>query len=87
MSLVKKSDVKNHLSRSHKGIHLHRPESQPDATGFSDETSVSPTVEASRPTEESLEQPRSGELEAPLVETESASIQVTAAETSKKLQA
>ncbi len=35
MSLVKKSDVKNHLSpRHHKGIHLASP-SQPDATGFS----------------------------------------------------
>jgi hypothetical protein len=36
MSLVWKSDVKNHLSPHHqKGIHLDRPLSQPDATGFS----------------------------------------------------
>ncbi|MGB8261046.1 MAG: hypothetical protein WCE75_11875 [Terracidiphilus sp.] len=36
MSLVKKSDVKNHLSpRFRKEIHLNQPESQPDATGFS----------------------------------------------------
>jgi hypothetical protein len=36
MSLVKKSDVKNHLSLRHRTqIHLCQPESQPDATGFS----------------------------------------------------
>ena len=36
MSLTKKSDVKNHLSARHRReIHLYRPVSQPDATGFS----------------------------------------------------
>ena len=36
MSLIKKSDVKNHLSSRHRTeIHLCPPESQPDATGFS----------------------------------------------------
>ncbi len=36
MSLIKKSDVKNHLSPRHRTqIHLCQPESQPDATGFS----------------------------------------------------
>lgn len=36
MSLVKKSDVKNHLSPRHRTqIHLCQPASQPDATGFS----------------------------------------------------
>ena len=36
MSIVKKSDVKNHLSARHRTqIHLCQPESQPDATGFS----------------------------------------------------
>ena len=36
MSLIKKSDVKNHLSpRYRTKIHLCQPESQPDATGFS----------------------------------------------------
>jgi hypothetical protein len=35
MSLIKKSDVKNHLSsRHHNHIHI-APVSQPDATGFS----------------------------------------------------
>ncbi|MDR3740723.1 MAG: hypothetical protein P4L40_17045 [Terracidiphilus sp.] len=35
MSLVKKSDVKNHLSpRHHKDIHLYQPDIQQDATGF-----------------------------------------------------
>ncbi len=36
MSLIKQSDVKNHLSpRFRTKIHLCQPESQPDATGFS----------------------------------------------------
>jgi hypothetical protein len=36
MSLIKKSDVKNHLSpRYRTKIHLCRPLSQPDATGYS----------------------------------------------------
>ena len=86
MSLIKKSDVKNHLSpRNHKGIHLYRVESQPDATGFSDEASGD--LEPGLPVEESLEQPGSTEPEASLAETESASIRVTAPATSKKLQA
>ena len=42
MSLIKKSDVKNHLAnryRNRNGIHLYQPSSQPDATGFSGEHS------------------------------------------------
>jgi hypothetical protein len=36
VSLIKKSDVKNHLSPRHRTeIHLCPPESQPDATGYS----------------------------------------------------
>jgi len=36
MSLIRQSDVKNHLSpRFRTKIHLCEPESQPDATGFS----------------------------------------------------
>lgn len=42
MSLVKKSDVKNHLSAQfRKAIHLSYPDSQPDATGFSGAGSIS----------------------------------------------
>ena len=38
MSLIRKSDVKNHLSAHHRTeIHLVRPESQSDATGFAHE--------------------------------------------------
>ena len=38
MSLIKQSDVKNHLSARHRTrIHLAEPASQPDATGFSGE--------------------------------------------------
>lgn len=40
MSLIKKSDVKNHLSPRHRrAIHFAVPASQPDATGFSGEQS------------------------------------------------
>jgi hypothetical protein len=40
MSLIKKSDVKNYLSsQKRNGIHLYRPVSQPDATGFSGDQS------------------------------------------------
>jgi hypothetical protein len=36
MSLIKKSDVKNHLSaRYRKEVHLDKPASRPDAVGFS----------------------------------------------------
>jgi len=52
MSLVKKSDVKNHLSPHHqKSIHLNRPLSEPDATGSN--------------VEEQRQQPSSSGLEAP----------------------
>jgi len=49
MSLIKKSDVKNHLSSHHRTeIHLTHPQSQSDATGFAheeDESKVSDPVE------------------------------------------
>lgn len=46
MSLIKKSDVKNHLSARHQN-HIHiAPASQPDATGFSGTNQAS--VEADR---------------------------------------
>ena len=42
MSLIKKSDVKNHLSAHHRTeIHLARPEGQSDATGFAHEENES----------------------------------------------
>lgn len=56
MSLVKKSDVKNHLSSHHKrAIHLNPPVSQPDATGFSEEES--PRTDLDK--EEQIQQPTS----------------------------
>jgi hypothetical protein len=43
MSLIKKADVKNHLSARHRTeIHLHLPESQPDTTGFAGDASAGP---------------------------------------------
>ena len=54
MSLIKQSDVKNHLSSRHRTrIHLATPASQPDATGFSEEQSeridplIAPVTEGS----------------------------------------
>jgi len=49
MSLIKRSDVKNHLSSHHRTeIHLAHPQSQSDATGFAhdeDEMNVGDPVE------------------------------------------
>jgi len=41
------------------GTHLYRPESQPDATGFSEETSANLPAESSQDFEDSIEQPGS----------------------------
>jgi hypothetical protein len=50
VSLIKKSDVKNHLSpRYRTQIHLCEPESEPDATGFSAEESGAVEADASDP--------------------------------------
>lgn len=56
VSLIKQSDVKNHLSSRHRTrIHLATPASQPDATGFSEEQSertdplIEPATEGSLP--------------------------------------
>ena len=47
MSLIKKSDVKNHISERHqKRIHV-APLSQPDATGFSGTNETSETSRSS----------------------------------------
>ena len=47
MSLIEKSDVKNHPSPPfHTRIHLCEPVSQPDATGFSEAESESEPVKA-----------------------------------------
>jgi hypothetical protein len=49
MSHIKKIDVKNYLSsRNRKGIHLYRPTSQPDATGFSSDETASAKVKSKR---------------------------------------
>jgi hypothetical protein len=53
MSLIKQSDVKNHLSpRFRTKIHLCQPESQPDATGFSGAEPVAINAIASSFTED-----------------------------------
>jgi hypothetical protein len=84
MSLVKKSDVKNHLSPHHqKGIHLNRPVSQPDATGFS--------VEEPARTDSHVvgqhEQPSAGGPEAPPLVTSPDSSNTVASTESESAQA
>ena len=60
MSLIKKSDVKNHLSaRRHKGKQPYRPVSQPDATGFSGVEPGRAESTTGHPIEDPLEQPSS----------------------------
>jgi hypothetical protein len=54
MSLIKKADVKNHLSARHRTeIHL-QPESQADATGFPHEDNTGEDLKASDSVENSL---------------------------------
>jgi hypothetical protein len=58
MSLIKKADVKNHLSARHRTeIHLTRPESQSDATGFAHEESASEGPQGSESIENTLNIP------------------------------
>jgi hypothetical protein len=53
MSLIRQSDVKNHLSpRFRTKVHLHQPESQPDATGFSAAEPLAIDATASKFTED-----------------------------------
>jgi hypothetical protein len=68
MSLIKKSDVKNHLSNRHRnrnGIHLQPPASQPDATGFSGEQSERADSSATNTVEEQGNRPSASGLEKP----------------------
>lgn len=55
MTLIKKSDVKNHLStHARNGQRLHQSLSQPDATGFSGEESTRSDSNPSQATEKSI---------------------------------
>jgi hypothetical protein len=70
MSLIKKSDVKNYMSSpKRKGIHLYRPVSQPDATGFSGEQSARADSDASNVVAETLNRSSASGLEAPSTKT------------------
>ena len=58
MSLIKQSDVKNHLSARHRTeIHLAHPESQADATGFAHEEAASKIPEVNDSVENPLDIP------------------------------
>ena len=61
MSLIKRADVKNHLSARHRSeIHLARPESQSDASGFPHEESASKDPQVKGPIEIPLNTPSPG---------------------------
>ena len=74
MSLIKKADVKNHLSARHRtGIRLARPESQSDATGFAHEESAGEDPKVNDSVENPLNTPAPNEPEtAPIVTSKSA---------------
>ena len=74
MSLIKKADVKNHLSTRHRTeIHLHRPESQPDATGFVEVETVGADPKVNNPVQDPLNLPTpAGPKAAPIVTSKSA---------------
>ncbi len=58
MSNIKQSDVKNHLSpRFNPKIHLCPPESEPDATGFSQEEPAGAEANGNDSTENPLNLP------------------------------
>ena len=84
MSLIKKADVKNHLSARHRTeIHLYRPGSQPDATGFAGEGSESANSQMKDLAEKPLDQPAPTQLDSPSNATGSDSSHVAAPVTSK----
>lgn len=71
MSLVKKSDVKNHLSPHHRNrFHLAVPATQPDATGFSGEQSDGPDSTGENMARELFPQRGIATPEAPPLEAE-----------------
>jgi hypothetical protein len=66
MALIKKRDVKDYFaSRRQNGIHLHRPASQPDATGFSGERAGRGDSNSSKLADKTPKQPSSTQLETP----------------------
>ncbi len=74
MSLIKQTDVKNHLSARHRTeIHLAQPEGQSDATGFAHEESASEDPNENDSVENPLNIPTPSEPEtAPIVTSKSA---------------
>jgi len=88
MSLIKKSDVKNHLSaRRHKGNHPYQPVSQPDATGFSGVEPGRAEPNTDHPLEEPIKQPSSSGLHIPAIVVAPSSSDVPAPTLSKSAQA
>jgi hypothetical protein len=86
MTLIKKRDVKNYFaSRRQNRIHLHRPASQPDATGFSGERAGRGDSNSSYLSDKTPGQPTG--LETPSASSQADSGHVTAIAESKSSQA
>ncbi len=74
MSIVNKSDVKNHLSaHHHKGIHLCRPVSEPAATVASEAESAPSDPGTESSVEENRAQPASGKSKSSMPVVDSSS--------------
>jgi hypothetical protein len=70
MSLIKKSDVRNHLPANHRTeIHLARPESHIDATGFPHDEPAGEDPKVSDPIENPLDVPTPSQPETPAIVT------------------
>jgi hypothetical protein len=88
MALIKKRDVKDYFaSRRQNGIHLHRPVSQPDATGFSGEQAGRGDLNSSNLADKTPNQPSSTGLETPPAYGRADSSHVAAIAESKSSQA
>jgi hypothetical protein len=74
MSLIKKSDLKNHLSAQNlTEIHLVHPQSQSDATGFAHEEAAGENPKVADPVENLLALPNTSRPDtAPIVAYKSA---------------
>jgi hypothetical protein len=88
MALIKKRDVKDYFaSRRQNGIHLHRPVSQPDATGFSGEQAGRGDSISNNLADKTPKQPFSAGLETPPACSQADSSHVAAVTESKSSQA
>jgi hypothetical protein len=67
--LIKKRDVESYFAeRKRKGMHLFRPTSRPDATGFSGKETTPANVKSKLPVRDSITPPLDDEVKIPVTE-------------------